>query len=246
MAIVFVHGVPETSAIWDPVRARLEVDSIALSLPGFGTPRPDDFGATKDEYASWLAAELERIPGPIDLVAHDWGGLLTVRVVTTFPHLVRSWVADVPHVLHPDYVWHELALEWTAGSGERMIESESLLDRLNDEFLATSLTEADLSNLRAAQDQTMERCIVDLYRSAMPNIWSDWQGVASGPTAAPGLLVLTGEDFAHGEAGPEGSFAHEMVDRLGAEVEMLEDAGHLWMLEFPETAVRLLRRFWSL
>ena len=47
--IVFVHGVPETAAIWDKVRALVAGPSTAVSLPGFGCPRPDGFGATKDE-----------------------------------------------------------------------------------------------------------------------------------------------------------------------------------------------------
>jgi pimeloyl-ACP methyl ester carboxylesterase len=46
--IVFVHGVPETAALWDKVRAAIGRDSVALSMPGFGTPRPVGFGATTD------------------------------------------------------------------------------------------------------------------------------------------------------------------------------------------------------
>ena len=54
MTVVFVHGVPETGAVWQGVRAHLDGDTIAVDLPGFGTPRPAGFGATKDEYARWL------------------------------------------------------------------------------------------------------------------------------------------------------------------------------------------------
>ena len=39
--IVFVHGVPETAAIWDKVRGAIDQDSVALALPGFGSPRPE-------------------------------------------------------------------------------------------------------------------------------------------------------------------------------------------------------------
>ena len=31
--IVFVHGVPETAALWDKLRAELTAESVALSLP---------------------------------------------------------------------------------------------------------------------------------------------------------------------------------------------------------------------
>ena len=43
---VFLHGVPETAAIWDGVRSRVDGDSVALSLPGFGCPRPAGFAST--------------------------------------------------------------------------------------------------------------------------------------------------------------------------------------------------------
>ena len=51
--IVFVHGNPETAAIWDPLIAALGRDDVvALSPPGFGAPTPD----------GWAAHE-RRLPG---------------------------------------------------------------------------------------------------------------------------------------------------------------------------------------
>ena len=40
MAVVFVHGAPVTSAVWDEVRAAIGHDSSAVSLPGVGRPAP--------------------------------------------------------------------------------------------------------------------------------------------------------------------------------------------------------------
>ena len=66
---VFVHGNPETAAVWSPLLAELtRGDVLTLSPPGFGAPVPDGFGATTDEYVAWLAAELESIGEPVDLV----------------------------------------------------------------------------------------------------------------------------------------------------------------------------------
>ena len=64
MPVVLVHGVPETPAIWDPLRsAPRRQDVVALQLPGFGCARPDGFGATKEEYVDWLVGELEGSAG---------------------------------------------------------------------------------------------------------------------------------------------------------------------------------------
>ncbi len=50
MPAVFVHGVPETHLIWDPIRSKVSrKDTIAVDLPGFGAPVPSGFGATKEE-----------------------------------------------------------------------------------------------------------------------------------------------------------------------------------------------------
>jgi pimeloyl-ACP methyl ester carboxylesterase len=91
MPAVFVHGVPDTSRVWQGVVARLpRRDVVTLSLPGFGRPTPDGFDATKEAYVSWLLDELAARPGPIDVVGHDWGGLLVVRAVSLAPDRVRS------------------------------------------------------------------------------------------------------------------------------------------------------------
>ena len=90
MTAVFVHGVPETPAVWHGLLAALDrPDTVALSLPGFDSARPAGFGATMEEYAGWLEAQLERLDGPVDLVGHDWGGGFVVRVVSTRPELVE-------------------------------------------------------------------------------------------------------------------------------------------------------------
>lgn len=93
MPVVFVHGVPETPAVWDPLRSKLTRDDVVTpQFPGFGCTRPDGFGATQEDYVSWLVAELESPQGgePVDLVGHDWGGGLSVRLVSTRPDLVCS------------------------------------------------------------------------------------------------------------------------------------------------------------
>ena len=123
MAIVLLHGNPETPVIWEPLVAELGRDDVYTpQLPGFGCPIPKGFGATKEEYALWLVAELEPIVyehGPVDFVGHDWGGGIGMRAVSLRPHLFRTWACDVLGLFHPDYVWHDFAQIWqTPGAGE--------------------------------------------------------------------------------------------------------------------------------
>jgi pimeloyl-ACP methyl ester carboxylesterase len=123
MTIVFVHGNPETDAIWDAMREQLGRDDVvALSPPGVGAPVPEGFGATSEEYRDWLEDELAKIPGPIDLVGHDWGGGHVMRIAIERPDLIRSWCTDIGGCFDPEYVWHDMAQVWqTEGAGEAAV-----------------------------------------------------------------------------------------------------------------------------
>jgi pimeloyl-ACP methyl ester carboxylesterase len=239
--IVFVHGVPETAAIWDKVRARIDRESIALSMPGFGTPRPDGFAATKEAYVDWLLGELDGIEGPIDLVGHDWGAILTYRIATAHGDRLHSWSADVGNVAHPAYEWHDFARIWqTPGEGEAFIEGQDAQppeDRASG-YELLGIPRDDALVMAAAGDLTMGRCILDLYRSATPNPhhhWGPWS-----PTVAPGLVLHATEDPFGDEA-----LAGEVAAALGAEVARLEGAGHFWPCQAPDAAVGVLEAFWA-
>ena len=240
--IVFVHGVPETAAYWDLLRAEIAEPSVALALPGFGTPRPEGFGATKDDYADWLAGELEAIGEPVDLVGHDWGAGFTYRVVTTRPELVRTWAADVATIVHPGQVWHDFAQVWqTPGDGEAFIEAQ-LATPPEDQaptFVEMGMThEAALATV-GAMDATMGACILDLYRSATPNTWATW-GSAMAPTGRPGLIIDATEDtFSNTRK------SLEVAEILGAEVGTLDGLHHFWAIEDPAAGAALLSDFWN-
>ena len=102
---VFVHGVPETSAVWSPLVDELSTRGVTnivlLSPPGFGTPSPAGWGASMYDYRDWLLNELDNIDGPIDLVAHDWGAGYLYNALATQPHIVRSWATDVTECCTP-------------------------------------------------------------------------------------------------------------------------------------------------
>lgn len=240
--LVFVHGVPETSAIWNEVRDALGGESVALSLPGFGCPRPEGFGATMDDYATFLVEELERLGGPIDLVGHDWGGLLTLRIAQAHGGLVRSWVADVAAGFHESSAWHHYAKIWqTPGEGEAFFERqlatppEQVAAVMSSSFRVPE--EAALC-LASWMDATMASCILDLYRSATPNVAAHW-GTPSGPTLAPGLILAPSEDPFSSST----RLSAEVAERLGARREVLEGIGHFWPFEAPQVGAGAIARF---
>jgi pimeloyl-ACP methyl ester carboxylesterase len=238
--IVFLHGVPETSALWDKVRAEFDEETVALQLPGFGCPRPDGFGATKDDYVEWLVGELEGFDAPVDLVGHDWGALFTYRVATTRGDLLRSWTADIANGAHPKVAWHQYARVWqTPGEGEAYFQAihDTPLESMAEAYQSFHLDHDDALTLASWSDETMATCILDLYRSAMPNVYDSW-GDKFGPTSAPGLILFAELDSFGNE-----EMSQEVAKTFGAREATLPGVGHWWALESPVEAAAIIKDF---
>jgi len=247
MTHVFVHGNPETPAIWGPLVAALRVrgvdDVVLLSPPGFGAPTPAGWGATRVEYRDWLLDELARLPGPVHLVGHDWGAGHVYSLLAHRPDAVASWAADCAGLLHPDYVWHDAAQVWqTPGAGEEAVAgmaSASPADKIGL-FESLGIPNDVATELAGALDAEMGRCILALYRSAaQPALHDLAAGMA--PPNVPGLvLIATGDHYA---GTPE--MAAHTADALGAATVTFDGPGHWWMLDAPEAAADALVAFWS-
>lgn len=240
MTAVLVHGVPETTAVWDSMKAHLPGDVITLSLPGFGTPLPADFEPTMESYAQWLAGELAAIDEPIRLVAHDWGALLSLRVLATQPANVSSWILDTGN-LDEDFVWHDLAQVWqTPGDGEDFMEmmlSASVDDRAAM-LVAAGVPAAGATDMAEGIDATMAAAILTLYRSAT-NIGSEW-GPGIDHITAPGMVLEATKDVYRTPASTA-----RLAERTDARVLPLPDCGHWWMLDNPTAAAALITAFWG-
>lgn len=239
MTVVMVHGVPDTHRVWDELIAALgRKDVVTLSLPGFGAPVPPGFGATKDDYAAWVIGELEKIGGPIDLVGHDWGALLTYRAVSLRSDLVRSWAAG-GGPLDPDYVWHDAAQAWqTPELGEQMMAAITE-EAMTEALAAVGLTRDQAARAASRIDATMQDCILKLYRSAT-RAFDDW-GADLAAVTAPGMVI-----FGRDDPYVASHFAYRLGERMRARrVVLVEDCGHWWECQQPAFTAAELERFWA-
>jgi pimeloyl-ACP methyl ester carboxylesterase len=244
MPAVFVHGVPETPAIWDALRSHLQRDDvIALQLPGFGCPRPEGFGATKEEYVAWLVGELEKIApqGPIDLVGHDWGGGFVVRLVSTRADLVRSWMCDAAGLGDVNFEWHDFAKIWqTPVEGEQFYADNLAIpaDERGAVFEMFGVPHDAAIALGKPLDQTMADCILALYRSAL-DVGKEWAPDFH-DIAPPGRIIIPSED-----AFLSGDLSRNSAQRTGASVTELDGLGHWWMLQDPARGAAVVEEFWA-
>jgi pimeloyl-ACP methyl ester carboxylesterase len=237
MPAFLVHGVPDTAMLWDELRAHLDRnDVIAPTMPGFTTPVPAGFDATKDAYASWLIEQVEAVGEPVDIVGHDWGALLVQRLVSLRPYLVRTWAVGSGPV-DPDYVWHDTAKIW------QMPEAgEQLMQAITAEAMASALVQQglDAGYARAVGDKiddTMKDCILKLYRSAT-RVAEEWPPLSA--PVPPGLVIFGADDPYVAPL-----FGQRLADRTGAKFVSFEDCSHWWPHQRAAEAAALLDEHWA-
>ena len=237
MPAFLVHGVPDTAMLWDDLRKELtRTDVIAPTMPGFSTPVPDGFDATKDAYVSWLIEQVEAVGEPVDIVGHDWGSTLVQRLVSLRPDLVRTWAVGSGQ-LETDYVWHDAAQAWqTPGVGEQV------MDGMTTDVMAGVLAQQGLSpdyaRLVAEKiDGTMKDCVLKLYRSAT-KVAEDWPPLSA--PVPPGLVIFGADD-------PYVSpvFGRHLAERTGARFVSFDGCSHWWPHQRAAEAAALLNEHWA-
>lgn len=243
-AKLFVHGVPDSPAVWRPVLAALSNPELVVhspALPGFTEAAPAGFAATKEAYTDWLISEIENAAsgGPIDIVGHDWGALLTLRAASLKPELIRSWVISGA-VIHPDYRGHQAARAWNTP-----LLGEFVMSRAKPKALAEALHQAGLDQDIAEEESELwtrhkRQCILRLYRSAKGLRFSgDWvDRLESLPKSG---LVIWGEMDPYVDL----SFARSFAADRGVDIMVLAGAGHWAIAQRADQIADRLKSFWE-
>jgi pimeloyl-ACP methyl ester carboxylesterase len=222
--VLYVHGVPTSSAIWVPFLER--TGGIALDLPGFGrsTKRGDfpfsieGYGAFLDRFAD--AVGLERFR----LCVHDFGALALPWAARRAASVERLAIIDALPLL-PGFRWHRAARAWrTRGLGE------VAMGLTIKPVLRRALPREYVEDVARDFDQGTQRAILALYRST-PEDALPAAGRRLGELTAPALI-------AWGEADPyvPPRFAQAYADALGgpADVVTLPGAGHWPWTDRPD------------
>jgi len=236
MPAFFVHGVPDTATMWDGLRSHLtRTDVIAPNLPGFDAPLPAGWGATKEEYVDWVIGGVEKVGEPVDLVGHDWGSIIVLRVTSVRPDLVRT-LACGNGPIDREYKWHDMAQMWqTPDVGEQVMEA--MTPEAIQVALAPEMGEARAVEAGSHIDATMKDCILKLYRSAV-NVGAEWHDDVDAITTP--TLVLWGRQDAY--VPPE--IGERIAQRTHARLVMFE-TGHWWPVACAGEAARELESHWS-
>ncbi len=252
--VAFVHGNPETAAIWGPLVGALGERGVErierLSPPGFGAAVPEGFDPTMDAYADWLVGELAALAGTgsddgaeLDVVGHDWGAGHVFGALARRPDLFRTWACDIAGVLHRDYVWHDMAQLWqTPDVGEQAVAglTAGSVEDKRSIFSSLGLTDEMAADVAVAANDDMARCILRLYRTAAQPAVGDLGDRLAAMTLPPGLVI-----DAHEDPYVPTDLSNDIARRLGTEILPIEDRGHWWMVADVDDIADQLVTFWS-
>lgn len=242
----FLHGVPDSPAIWGPLLAALDLGDTPVAvpaMPGFTAPLPAGFAATKEAYADWAIGEVEQLAaahGPVDLVGHDWGAIIVQRAAMVRPDLVRSWAVSNA-VIDPDYRGHRVARIWNTS-----VLGELFMALSSPKKLAQSLIEQGVPAAIALEEAVQwankdkRRAILRLYRSANGlNFGVDWARDLD-RLRGPGALI-----WGEGDPYVDLLVAERAAARHGVPLHRIAGAGHWAIAERPVEVAAALTAFWA-
>ncbi|MFF3403179.1 alpha/beta fold hydrolase [Streptomyces sp. NPDC002659] len=256
---LYVHGLGGSSLNWSALMPLLEdvVDGEALDLPGFGdSPPPDDGNYSLTGHARAVIRFLDAAGnGPVHLIGNSLGGAVSTRVAAVRPDLVRTLTlispalpelrvqrSAVPTALLalPGVVslFTRLTKEWSAEQRTRGVLELCYGDptRVTDEALRNAVEEMERRIQLPYFWDAMARSargIVDAYTlGGQHGLWRQAERVL-----APTLLVYGGRDQL---------VAYRMARKAAAAFRdsrllTLPDAGHVAMMEYPETVALAIR-----
>ncbi|MEU6760036.1 alpha/beta hydrolase [Streptomyces sp. NPDC046685] len=256
---LFVHGLGGSSQNWSDLMAQLAdtVDGEALDLPGFGwSPPPADRDYSVTAFARAVIRHLDAAGrGPVHLFGNSLGGAVSTRVAAVRPDLVRTLTlvspalpelrvqsSAVPTALLAVPGMAALLLRLTRGlSAEERTRGVTALcygdpSRVTPEGFRHAVEEMErrmaLPHFWEALTRSA-RGIVDAYTlGGQHGLWRQAQRVL-----APSLLVYGGRDqlvsyrMAHKAA----------ASYRGSRLLCLPEAGHVAMMEYPETVAAAFR-----
>jgi pimeloyl-ACP methyl ester carboxylesterase len=231
--ILYVHGVPNHGAMWEPFLER--TGGFAPDLPGFGrSGKPAHFEYSIKGYGDYLEAFVDHAGlDRFALVMHDWGAV-GLELAQRRPEAVERLVLIDLVPFLPGYRWHRVARVWRAPVAGELFMGFSTkwgMKRVlrQQRALPEDAIDDAVDQVWPHFDHGTQRAILKLYRSAPPDLLAragERLGEVEGPS-----LVLWGENDVYLPT----TFAHAYAEALGGEarVEIVPDAVHWIWLDRP-------------
>ena len=234
-ALIFVHGVGSTAAIWDAQLRAFEDDyrCFAVELRGNGAskPDPDPHTITRDGYVDDVLAVAGAVQcDRFHFIGCSLGGVVGFELYRRAPQRIRSLTFLGSFAAYPD------GAAYAAGIIESVQRAGSMENFANERVRVLGLP----AGTRREETVSQMACkSVQSYQAATLATWTgDYRTMLAG-IAVPVLVV-------HGENDPvaPARFSQEIAANVpGARLERIPLAGHVANADNPEAFNALLREF---
>jgi pimeloyl-ACP methyl ester carboxylesterase/CRP-like cAMP-binding protein len=252
---LLIHGWSSSSYALKPLAAILSqrFHCVSIDLPGYGNSPPFKGGTTIEKYADLVASLIEKISdGPVVLVGHSMGGMISAALALKQPVLVERMVLICPTITgilstRINLLISPITLLERFGVGQVVVNAvERMLSGLTDRLMRpvsfadrTGITEADYARLRTdARRPEQGKVRAECYFAMRAYNLSGRIGAIDTPT-----LAIWGAEDNTVPLRDAGVVADEWPK---AELRILPKAGHWPHFENPEPMRRMVAAYLGL
>lgn len=243
---MLLHGLGTAQTIWSLVTESLAQTRrvVTLDLPGFGESAPVGDGFDLEEVSDRLARALaaHQVTAPFDLVGHSLGGAVALTLAARRPNLVRRLILVAPAGLQRRRapLPGTLIGQGATGLFAARRRLANLSDRPWGRRLLLAFAAADGATLSPSQARMMVEASAPSQRIAQATsviAQADLLPLVT-CTPAPLGLIWGRQD----RAVPLKRAAEILARRPDAELEVIDWAGHVPMVERPDSFAVALDR----
>jgi len=244
MPILFLHGNPDSSEVWDGIIPHLceHYRCVAPDLPGFArSSAPSDFDFSLDGLAGFVddLVRSAHITEPLHLVVHDIGGPYGLSWAVKHPEKVRSMVI-MNTVFSSSYRWHLLGRIWRTPILGELFQLLTNRPAFIRELRRASrkLTLAQMNRTYDRMTPEMKRMVLRLYRAIDPMDFAGREDQLRALAASIPSLVLWGDHDPYVHKRFAASFGAQRVEHFA-------DCGHWVPLEATQEAAARMLSFYG-
>ena len=220
--IVFLHGVGSDRTVWRPQLDHFAAErrAIAFDYPGYGNSDPAAEDTSRDDYAAAILSAMKALGVErAHVCGLSLGGVVAIAMAHADADACVSLILVDTFAAHPDgQAIYERSL---AASGDLRVLAEARVDVL--------IAQPADPEVRREVVETMARIDPAAYRIGAAAVWLADQRERVATIRAPVLVLCGSEDKVTPPA-----LSRELARSIpGAQVELVEGAGHLGNLERP-------------
>jgi 3-oxoadipate enol-lactonase len=220
--IIFLHGVGSDKSAWRPQLAHFGKSrrAVAFDYPGYGDSDPAPEGTTRDDYAAAIISAMHELG--IDrahICGLSLGGVVAIAMHHADEKRCASLILADTFVVHPQ---GEAIYERATTASENLrAMAEARVDML--------LAQPAAPRIRREVVETMARIDPAAYCIGAEAVWLADQGERAKQIRVPTLILVGDQDLI---TPPD--LSDELAGFIAnAQVQVIEDAGHISNLEKP-------------